>query len=549
MGGKESIRGYTYQTIISVIQSLTDKSWDFLQIEPNGESSKADIIWISSKGEENIQQVKSSINNFQKSEIIVWLEELAKLKKFSSYQLILIGSSSQETRSFVNRINSKKEISESQIINENIEKIRVELYPFRQDLLESKISLEVLKYLESIRVNIKPSAGNLIMGGLIYQFFQFSIIGEKVSRIEFNNYFKSWVETNYSKEVIKERVSEFRIKYYNHAGHTLDSGYKGKKLLFNTGDIISKQTSLIEDAYRNAASISLPARTIQIEEEKNVFGLTASSLSLTKPTPAEISEEMRNTIVDCLRKYFAIEVESDFFNIGDLMREPINVMTFYFPSKDFKGSEIEIEKNQKIRSLYWEILTLNELVTFVNNLNQYYTLPFVITNTGENYDEDITVDLMFPKEVKVLDFENFYTPDDYDALSLFIKSELVKKNLQLNANSMVNKYDEIYEQDYKPFENLDLMYQLGNTSKRLDNRKKHFLRQIDHLFEHEVFHDAKEYTMLRYTFKKVNPNVNVFFPSLILIKASTNFDISYSIKSKHSGNIYQGVLTFEAPEN
>lgn len=546
MGGRESIRGYVYQTIISVIQSLTDSTWQFLQIEPDTENNKVDIIWENGNGKK-CQQIKSSINNFQKSDIIRWLEELINDSKgFISFELILIGSSSQETRDFINKISSKKAIEGSDIINQHITNIDIELYPFRQDLLESKITLEVLTYLEKIQVNVKTSAGNLIKGGLIYQFLQFSIVGKRVSKEDFNNYFKNWVETNYSKEVIREKVSEFKVQHYDPIQNIFTTSAKGKKLLFDTPSIIKKQILVINTAYKAALEIKLPKRSIKVEDESdNPLQLSKLMRSFSEPSESEIDEDMKRIMATCLKSYFGITLNEDFYNVGDLMREPLSTMSFFMPGRDYKGTEKEIDKNQKLRKLYWEVLTLNELVKFVEYLKSFFILSLVITNTGEIYDEDVIVDLMFPKDIGVIDFKNILVPDDYDSLSILIKDEFLKKNLELKANSRISGYEDLFIPNYKPFEDLDLMYQLGGGSKRLENRKEHFLRQVDHLFEHEVFYDSNDYTLLKYTFKKINPNIYVYFPSLILIEASQNFTFEYSITSKHSGKIYKGSLNYE----
>ena len=43
MGGKEGSRGYLYQAIAAVIESLSDKGWDKIYIEFPSENDKVDI--------------------------------------------------------------------------------------------------------------------------------------------------------------------------------------------------------------------------------------------------------------------------------------------------------------------------------------------------------------------------------------------------------------------------------------------------------------------------------------------------------------------------
>jgi hypothetical protein len=76
MGGKEGSRGYLYQAIISVLTSLTDDDWEKVQIEPDTNNEKIDIIWDFPNNVKKAVQVKSSINNFTFPQIIDLLKKM-----------------------------------------------------------------------------------------------------------------------------------------------------------------------------------------------------------------------------------------------------------------------------------------------------------------------------------------------------------------------------------------------------------------------------------------------------------------------------------------
>jgi len=47
MSGQTAIRGFSYQAIVSVIQSLTDPEWEFVKAEPDTDNDKVDIIYFN----------------------------------------------------------------------------------------------------------------------------------------------------------------------------------------------------------------------------------------------------------------------------------------------------------------------------------------------------------------------------------------------------------------------------------------------------------------------------------------------------------------------
>jgi hypothetical protein len=74
------------------LQEVT-KGWYLgVQIEPNTDNDKVDIMWEYDEGEKKVVQVKSSINNFTNPEIVDWAKKLyADVQDAKKYEIILIG--------------------------------------------------------------------------------------------------------------------------------------------------------------------------------------------------------------------------------------------------------------------------------------------------------------------------------------------------------------------------------------------------------------------------------------------------------------------------
>lgn len=92
MGGKEASRGFLYQGFASVLEALTDKNkWDKIYIEFPTSNDKVDIALGAANKVIKSIQVKSTINTFSKSDIMVWLRDLIADIDAPEYELCLIG--------------------------------------------------------------------------------------------------------------------------------------------------------------------------------------------------------------------------------------------------------------------------------------------------------------------------------------------------------------------------------------------------------------------------------------------------------------------------
>lgn len=105
MGGKEASRGFLYQGFASVLEALTDKNkWDKIYIEFPTSNDKVDIALGAANKVIKSIQVKSTINTFSKSDIMVWLRDLIADIDAPEYELCLIGQCEKSAITFINSI-------------------------------------------------------------------------------------------------------------------------------------------------------------------------------------------------------------------------------------------------------------------------------------------------------------------------------------------------------------------------------------------------------------------------------------------------------------
>lgn len=92
MGGREAIRGFAVQTLICLLDSLLPGSdWIAVTLEPDSLNDKVDIRFEYADGSTCAQQVKSSQNQINKSNVEAWCRDLKASGHANRYQLMLAG--------------------------------------------------------------------------------------------------------------------------------------------------------------------------------------------------------------------------------------------------------------------------------------------------------------------------------------------------------------------------------------------------------------------------------------------------------------------------
>lgn len=179
MGGQHSLRGYLVQTIITVIDSLNDKDWNSVTIEPNKESEKVDIRWLYTNGDKKVAQVKSSINIFKYFAAQKWCNELeANVSDATHYQLILVGHPDEKLN--------------------GVEKIgKVNIAPFKSMNIGSLLdeaSVRIDKFYEQNgKGKITSSVRELLVKALIQEMNFNAITGKEIFRSEFESLLIEWI--------------------------------------------------------------------------------------------------------------------------------------------------------------------------------------------------------------------------------------------------------------------------------------------------------------------------------------------------------------------
>jgi len=209
-GGQSASRGFLIQTITCILQSLREKEWDKVEIEPKEHDEKIDLKWYVGDNIRVACQVKSSINSFNKEKVIYLLSQMIKsCPEAQILELVLVGKFENGIIEFSRKINGELQFTASEkknlshVLNK---KIRIELHNFDREITNNssifvQMKDEVHKYLPA---DIRLSHDDLsaLSLALIGQFSLFSTNGQKVTKDELNRMIKV---------MIKDRIEEISM--------------------------------------------------------------------------------------------------------------------------------------------------------------------------------------------------------------------------------------------------------------------------------------------------------------------------------------------------
>src|SRR5690606_269679 len=118
---------------------------------------------------------------------------------------------------------------------------------------------------------------------------------------------------------------------------------------------------------------------------------------------------------------------------------------------------------------------------------------------------------------------NMIIPNDYNALNFLLDIE-ISRLFEIEEDSFIKGYADRFYLDYKPYETLDQLYQVGYWSKRLENKRSHLISTIKNSLDFEMFDDTPGFIKIRFTFSKINPGIRIAFPCILLFNSDTSFN-------------------------
>lgn len=555
MSGQESIRGYICQTVIAVLESL-QKDWKYICIEPDTDNDKVDIIWTDENKDEKICQVKSSINDFGKTEILNYLLDLYNENSSAiSFCVVLVGNSSSSTKKYFKQFkeNTLDDFDEKYKNLYTIkDKVRVDFYHLDLLTIKGAIISHIDRFLSLNQINVDYFTKELIYGGLISQFMFFSTSGKKNSKLQFENELLNWFKHNYSKHLSKSN-SELLLSFY-HTGFAEFKDTISRVSIPDISDIkfIQKRKNELIDIYNKVLNCEVKIEPKK-DELNSPFGefLKLPSISMNrsfppyKNEPVEISDYDKKDMIQKAKNALDLDISNDFFEFGDL-KETNNSQVFIPWNNNIILNGTDNEKNKKdtYDDFYIKLENLYDLLKFWSKIHKFNFLPIVLKNDSKSYEKGLRIKLFFPKDVKILSPRDFPAPKRLDVLKEFNDTDNIL--IYFLKHQKDSKVDEYYSNKMIPlsydFETAYSIHMLSSVSEKRSMRKNQFYKVLEYFYDFEIFYDNPKNTILECEIDELSANEAIAFPSFIFYKSDNDFDIEYEINSKNLSKKINGIL-------
>lgn len=550
MSGRESIKGYLYQTLISILKSL-NQDWNSIIIEPETENDKIDIIWNYDDSSVKVCQIKSSINNFTKNNILEWIDGLYKDNPDADkYIILLIGNSNGTVKSFFNNIavKEKHEFSgkyeELHIIKEKIE---VKFEPENIETLEAAIIAGIDQFLNSHDIVANYLVKKLIAGGMVHQVLNFSTDGTKTSRKEFEDLILKWLDFNYSKQLKKE--TELCLHFYLTNKIELTKSIDKINADKDFPDIFFKEeVEEVRDIIKVISSYEVRKNQRKSEEDdtEDILGLKFPNLyprlGLSYENADFVLSDYEKSKIIANGEYFDLDIPDSIFDFGDL-KETKTFNVAFRPKLTLNGTDEAKGKKELFDKLDNKLSKLADFKIFWKEFTELSVLPIILSNEGKELKENIRVRLFFPKETEIIFHDNFPAPNRISNLQLinepesffyhFLKHEKDSNVLENYSNNILHSMPFL---SLNPYSSLE----------RHDYESSKYRRMLENCLDYETLRDRENEIILECEIEELNTCDKIGLPSHIFIKAKSNFTIDYEILCKNEPKKITGKLNYIA---
>lgn len=283
-------------------------------------------------------------------------------------------------------------------------------------------------------------------------------------------------------------------------------------------------------------SLTKEINEFQIDDLKQSINIAFNSSlagGLFKSEKIKIDEDVIENIKS-FAKATKIEIKDSFFDIGNAGKRFSgfsSISGYLGPSVKYEetGSSKSIKKYEMIVELNDKISRLIEWLSFLDNIRDYKFIQLAISEIGNISDEEIEVNIEFPKDVYV-DAENF---------------PKVSKNIceELNKNYARKMFMHEYDNTISDFRRMPLSttpYIPSTSMLPLYNSSTESIDAIYDFIDYDVL-EKNDKMIISFTIKNIKVGETMVFPGNIIIKNKIE-SIDYSIISKNSKNKHSGKL-------
>lgn len=589
MSGNDGIRGYYYQILATLLDSVEDESWENVIIEPVTNEDKVDIKWEYTNLI-RVVQVKSSINNFTKSLIEDWIYKLV-LDAQNSYKLIglpinytlfLIGTTDHSAETWISNLrNNKLNIDGSDKLKEiksELNHINVKKQSFDMAGLEALAHTRMQRYIEHRGKSANFEVIETICNVIVSELFKLTMVQKSMSKGKFKALVDRHLKSGDYNITNNKGFSELTLSFYEQGKVEESNSIQGIHLQELPFQNQLKQTAKDNLIKAQAIKLLVPEQEEQqdnkqyneiqtskgftIADSKDIDAIKhklksfnenkeslkalnkwvkENSLSELFPKggyiPVRMPHEEIVQLKELSQSILGIELsDTDFFFGGLEERLDYTQRMFGGPVKIPRGTEDKKAKYYAIIKAHTSLLFYQELMEYSKKyLRTCYPLPLILKNTGAVADENIQVTLKFPSNVEVQTPERFQPPLE-PIIKDFINDESNFDNIFLPTRvHTILEYQGLKRR--KPF-----------LQKTISYTRQDFINHMDCLFKYNSYTEGEQ-DIIQYEFRALNPACRMAFPSFLVVKTDIDMVIQYEITSKQLSEIYEGKLYWHHPDN
>lgn len=541
LAGKEAIRGFLYQGFATILESLTQESWDRIHVEYPSDDDKVDIALEVNGTITKAIQVKSSINLFQKSDVAKWIKELINDIEANKYEVVLIGSFNRNTNDFINSIRKYRSGEKDKktrdalkdfdvTILDNFD-INIKTLPLEEDTLLGIVRDSLHKYLSYKGYMLDFEVLDLLSK---YTLSTQMLLGTKESsqsKNDFDSKIFHWVDLTSGGLKSKYDLAKHKLMFYEQEKKILstsldcvfiDEYYNFKNymgvLKKDCIDLINKIDNIRLDPYKKQQSKQPP----------NDFGIFSSTDFFF--TFEETKDSDKDEIINKVKLYFDTDINREFFFVGNLKKEK---KLGVFGKYDYKyyGTKTEKEKNELLTDFKYRLLQYEMILMFIEKIKKCCTLPIVIKNVGNVQDENITIKLFIDKSVEIFCGDD-YPNDDYTPIYSEIIDEednFIENIFNFNSDSIVKSENQ--KRNFNHF--------ITDQSKSSIDK---FYNELD-MYIAKPQYEHENYNVIEFEVKGIRPSETIFLNKLVLLHSlNKDLEIKYTIISDKSDGSIEGVL-------
>ena len=258
-----------------------------------------------------------------------------------------------------------------------------------------------------------------------------------------------------------------------------------------------------------------------------------------------ISDDEKENIIELIKYYLGIDLsaEKEFFYFGDLEEK-----TDLSKSISYEGTDEEKTKYKMLIKLEYKLHYVKMLCGYVKTFDGMLFIPLAIENVSEVYDEDIDVHIKLKEGAAdvVSPSKKLINPDVQRSEELILEDGVIKALLMMPESSSIS-YD------------TDISYNIeDNFAKARAVMETQFsIYKVNEKCRYTA--DDYEREISKYIATPTSTGEFVFFikslrakerkwlgPALLIKPLLSDFDIEYSIKSKHSDGNLSGIVKYDA---